>query len=195
MSIANPEYQPEAALGFDHVKSAQMIAYLVRKAGGTAEKLKLIKLVYLAERLSFQKRGKPMNFDYYFSLPHGPVASSALNGMNHQLPHPAWDAVHQASNKRDITVDESILDDRLSRTDRLILDQVWDEFGGKSASQLRNWTHRHCPEYVEVGPSSSMPIDYSDILSQVGNPDPDNAAREIRTLQKEIGRLRRMRAA
>ena len=77
MSIANPAYKPEAALGFDHLKSIQTIAYCVRKAGGSAGNLKLIKRVYLADRLSFTRRGKPINFDSYFSLPHGPVASSA----------------------------------------------------------------------------------------------------------------------
>ena len=63
MSIAYPAYKPEAALGFNHLKSVQTIAYLIRKAGGSAEKLKLIKLVYLADRLSFERRGKPLNFD------------------------------------------------------------------------------------------------------------------------------------
>lgn len=195
MSIAYPEYKPEAALGFDHLKSIQTIAYFVRKAGGRAEKLKLIKLVYLADRRSFERRGKPLNFDSYFSLPHGPVASSALNGMDHQLQDPAWDALAQAENRRDVTIVGDVAEDHLSRADRTILDETWNEFGALTASQIRNWTHKHCPEYVEVGPSASLPIDLSEILTQVGNPDPDNSAREIRTLQKEIGRLGRLRAA
>lgn len=195
MSIANPEYRPEAALGFDHAKSVQMIAYFVRKAGGSIEKLKLIKLVYLAERRSFAKRGRPMNFDSYLSLPHGPIASSALNGIDHNLLDPAWDGLNLAENRRDVTLAGEVVDDRLSRADRDILDKTWDEFGNKTASQLRNWTHAHCPEYVEVGPGACLPIDFSDILQQVGHPDPDNAAREVRTLQKEVGRLGRLRAA
>lgn len=195
MSIANPHYRPESALGFDHLKSVQTVAYFVRKAGGSAEKLKLIKLVYLAERISLEKRGKPMNFDAYFSLPHGPVASSALNGMDHNFPEPAWDVLRLASNKKDVTIVGEVSEDHLSRADIRILDDTWDKFGGMTASQIRNWTHQHCPEYVEVGPSSSLPIDLSEILAQVGNPDPDNHAREIRALQKEVGRLGRLRAA
>lgn len=195
MSIAFPEYRPEAALGFDHLKSVQMIAYLVRKAGGTIEKLKLIKLIYLAERRSFERRGRPMNFDSYSSLPHGPIASSALNGIDHKFIRPEWDALNLAPNKRDVTIQQDVSDDRLSRSDRAILDATWDEFGGMTASKIRNWTHKHCPEYVEVGPSSSLPIDITEIFEQVGNPDPMNAARELRTLQKEVGRLERMRAA
>lgn len=194
MSIAFPAYKPEAALGFDHLKSIQTIAYFVRKAGGSAEKLKLIKLVYLADRLSFERRGKPLNFDSYLSLPHGPIASSALNGMDHNLSDPAWYALALADNRKDVTIAGEVADDRLSRADIAILDATWDEFGGKTASQLRNWTHTHCKEYVEVGPAASLPIDLSDLLAQVGIKDADNAAREVRTLQKEVGRLDSMRA-
>jgi uncharacterized phage-associated protein len=195
MSLANPDYKPVAALGFDHLKSIQTIAYFVRKAGGSAEKLKLIKLVYLADRLSFRRRGKPLNFDSYFSLPHGPVASTALNGMDHNLSDSSWDVLALADNRKDVTIVGDVSDDRLSRADRAILDDTWAEFGGMTASQIRNWTHRHCPEYVEVGPAASLPIDLPELLAQVGIPDPDNCAREIRTLQKEVGRLGRLRAA
>lgn len=194
MSIANPDFKPEAALGFDHLKSVQTIAYFVRKAGGSAEKLKLVKLLYLAERRSFAKRGRPMNFDSYFSLPHGPVVSSALNGMDHNLDDPAWDALHLA-NKKDVTIVADVADDHLSRADRSILDATWHEFGGMTASQIRNWTHEHCAEYVEVGSGNSLPIDLSEIMAQVGTDAPDNSARDVRILQKEIGRLERLRAA
>lgn len=195
MSLANPDYRPEAALGFDHLKSVQTIAYFVRKSGGSAEKLKLIKLIYLADRLSFARRGKPINFDSYLSLPHGPIASSALNGMDHNLNGPAWEALALAPNRKDVTIVGDVTDDRLSRADVAILDATWNEFGGMTASQIRNWTHKHCAEYVEVGPAASLPIDLSEIMAQVGIADPDNAAREIRTLQKEVGRLERLRAA
>lgn len=195
MSVANPDFKPDAALGFDHLKSLQMIAYFVRKAGGSAEKLKLVKLVYLAERLSFQKRGRPMNFDSYFSLPHGPVASSALDGMDRKLDDPAWEGLHLAANRRDISIDAEVTEDRLSRSDRAILDETWQEFGAMGAWEIRDWTHKHCPEYTDVGAGNSLPIPLSDIMSEVGQKDPDNAARDVRILQKEVGRLERLRAA
>lgn len=195
MSIANPDFVPQAELGFDHSKSVQVVAFFVRKAGGMADKLKLVKLLYLAERLSFRKRGKPMNFDSYFSLPHGPIGSSALNGMDGLLDDSAWEAVHQADNRQDVTLVEDVSEDRLSRADRVILDEIWGEFGHMTASQIRNWTHLHCPEYVEVDEGSRLPIDISEILRVVGVPDADNAARDLRRLQKEVGRLERRRAA
>jgi uncharacterized phage-associated protein len=195
MSIAHPAYRPEAALGFNHLKSVQTIAFFVRKAGGSAEKLKLIKLVYLADRLSFQRRGKPINFDSYLSLPHGPIASSALNGMDHQLNDPAWEALAQADNRKDVTVVRDVAEDYLSRADLAILEATWGEFGGMTASEIRNWTHKKCPEYTEVDMGKSLPIELSELLARVGINDPDNSAREIRTLQREVGRLERLSAA
>lgn len=195
MSIAFPDYKPQAELGFSHLKSVQIIAFFVRKSGGLAEKLKLVKLLYLADRLSSQRRGKPMNFDSYFSLPHGPVNSSALNGMDHLLDDLAWRALAQADNRKDMTLTADVAEDRLSRADHAILEATWNEFGGMTASQIRNWTHLNCPEYVEVELGSRLPIDLSEIMEQVGIPDPDAAARELRHLQKEVGRLERARAA
>lgn len=195
MSIANPAYKPEAALGFDHLKSVQTVAYFVRKAGGCAGKLKLVKLIYLADRLSFKRRGRPVNFDSYFSLPHGPVVSSALNGMDHRLDDPAWNALDLAANRKDVTVAGEVTEDRLSRSDRAILDAIWDEFGGMTDWQIRNWTHDNCGEYVEVGLGNSLPIDLSEIMAQVGAESPDDAARDVRILQKEVGRLERLRAS
>lgn len=195
MSIADPDFRPEASFGFDHLKSAQIVGYYVRKSGGSAEKLKLVKLLYLADRRSLAERGKPVNFDHYFSLLHGPVVSSALDGMDHRLSDPVWASLHLADNRRDVTIVGELGEDRLSRADRRILDATWDEFGGMTASQLRNWTHDHCPEYVEVGPDSRLPIDLAEIMRQVGRDDPDDAAREVRMLQREIGVLERMRAA
>lgn len=170
-----------------------MIAHFVRKGGGCAEKLKLIKLLYLAERTSFQRRGRPMNFDSYFSLPHGPIASSALNGMDRELDAPEWDALAVAERK-DVTIVGEVGDDRLSRADRKILDDVWERFGDMTASQIRNWTHANCGEYVEVEMGSRLPIDVSEIMAQVGIENPDAMAREVRSLQTDIGRLERLRA-
>ena len=37
--------------------------------------MKLIKLLYLADRKRLLERGRPITFDTYYSLPHGPILS------------------------------------------------------------------------------------------------------------------------
>jgi uncharacterized phage-associated protein len=195
MGMAGQEqYRPDPAVGFDDEKSVQTIAYLLRRADAPVEKMKLVKLLYLADRRSFERRGKPINFDIYYSMAHGPVLSSALNGMNHDLPSQEWEALSLADNRRDVGLAADVSEDHLSRADKAILDSIWDDFGGMTSPQIRRWTHEHCGEYVEVE-DGRLPISPAEILEQVGNPAPLDAARELRALQVEMGALARLRAA
>jgi len=170
-----------ASTGFDPIKARQVIAYFARKNGGSIEKLKLTKLIYLSERLSFQKRSAPMNFDDFYSMPHGPVPSSSLNVINAKA-----DGIKLHGNL--VSASDEIGNDRLSANDVAILDQVWGEFGKMSAFQLRNWTHDNCKEYVEV-PEGRFTISYDEILDAVAVEDSDAIMRELKFLQREMGRL------
>ena len=63
-------------LEFDYKKATQAINYFTKKEGGQIEKLKLIKLVYLADRFHLRKYGRPIMNDTYLAMPLGPVGSS-----------------------------------------------------------------------------------------------------------------------
>ncbi|MEO7240482.1 MAG: Panacea domain-containing protein [Sphingomicrobium sp.] len=178
--------------GFDHIKAVQIVAHFLRKAGGKMDKMKLIKLVYLADRTSFGRRSHPMNFDEFFSMQHGPVASSALDGINGKSGCKAWDAVHLVGVT--VTIDQAVSTDRLSRNDREILDDVWAMFGNMSTLKLRQWTHDHCSEYEEVF-GTRLSITYEEILQAVGAEEADDIARDLRRLQRELGRLPKADAA
>ncbi|MEE3701578.1 type II toxin-antitoxin system antitoxin SocA domain-containing protein, partial [Mannheimia haemolytica] len=51
---------------FDELKIAQATAYLLHKAGGTMEHIKVMKLLYLADRLSWQRYGYSISNDEYY---------------------------------------------------------------------------------------------------------------------------------
>jgi hypothetical protein len=40
--------------------------------------------------------------------------------------------------------------EHLSDADVLLLDEIWDEHGGKDQWQLVEWCHNHCKEWVQV---------------------------------------------
>ncbi|MFZ2103868.1 MAG: Panacea domain-containing protein, partial [Roseiarcus sp.] len=80
----------EPLVGFRSEKAAQIAAYFLAKSGHAAEILKLTKLLYLAERESIRVRHRPMMFDEYYSLPHGPVCSCAMNGLNGRIDKNTW---------------------------------------------------------------------------------------------------------
>ena len=66
-------------LPFNEKKATQAAAYLLRLRGGRMSYMKLIKLLYLADRISLNRRGRPITTDRYVSMDRGPVLSRTLN--------------------------------------------------------------------------------------------------------------------
>lgn len=148
---------------FNERKAAQAAAYFLFRSGGQLEILKLMKLLYLAERRSFEKFGQPMIGDRLVSMPHGPVLSRTYNHMNGELPsvEGGWEtwiadrAEHNLSlrNPEALKSPENDLAE-LSDADLEILEETWRRFGRMSGLQLREYTHRNCPEWKD--PEGSM---------------------------------------
>jgi uncharacterized phage-associated protein len=88
-----PGYGPHdrTIVGFRSRKAAQICTYFALQSEGLIEKLKLIKLVYLSERACLALNHRPMLFDELFSLPHGPICSSTLNGIDGEIHGHIWD--------------------------------------------------------------------------------------------------------
>jgi uncharacterized phage-associated protein len=177
--------------GYRPSKAAQMAAYFAEKEGGKIEKLKLIKLIYLAERESMKRRARPMIYDQMYSLPHGPICSNALNGINGTADKTAWSRwVHlQSDNKtvRSLKAAERKSLKELSESDIEILQSIWARFGHMTSGQIRKWTHDNCPEYIELE-SGRIPIEYRDVFEAVGH---DNAV----DLEVTVREYRRIEAA
>lgn len=168
--LSAPPYA-EPAVGFRSRKAAQLCAWFALRSAGQIEKLKLIKLVYLTERAHLEAFEDPMLFDELYSLPHGPICSSTLNGINGVIHEEVWDEFVARNGNIVVAVkafSRDLLDD-LSDEEIGIADGVWATFGHMTASQLRNYTHEHCSEYVEVPAGTRLPITYEDLLSATGS--------------------------
>lgn len=174
---------------FTPTKAAQMAAYFIQKQGGRMDVLKLVKLLYLADRESLRRYGEPISYDHPVSMPHGPVLSRILdliNGSSTPAAVAAWDewisdlANHAvALNRR---FEESDLD-QLSVADLEVMESVWREFGGMDKWTLRDWTHDHCPEWHDPQ-GSSIPIRDEDLLQALGK-SPQEAAELASRIQRE----------
>ena len=57
---------------FSPERTAQVCAEFVRRAGGSINVLKLVKLTYLCDRMSMERYAAPVTYDSYFSMDHGP---------------------------------------------------------------------------------------------------------------------------
>jgi uncharacterized phage-associated protein len=62
--------------GFNYKKSVQVLNYLASKSDQPFNKMKAIKLVWLADRLHLRKYGRTITGDTYFAMKLGPVGSN-----------------------------------------------------------------------------------------------------------------------
>jgi uncharacterized phage-associated protein len=171
-------FQKQYASDFDPHKAAQAAAFLLHKAGGTLEVIKLVKLLYLAERASLLQFGEPLMGDRLVSMQHGPVVSIAYDQMKGAGNPPAqaiWDSWMDAragnqialrSEKNKLLLMNDLL--ALSDSDEAVLQQVWLQYGAMDAWALRDLTHTAAvPEWQDPN-GSSLPIDYETLFETNG---------------------------
>lgn len=162
---------------FDEIKAAHAAAFLLFRAGGSLPLIKLLKLLYLAERLSLQRYGEPLTGDRLVAMPNGPVLSMTYDHMNGALPsrEGGWESwiadraghvvgLRDASKLRAPELDLP----RLSDSDLEVLGEVWDKFGHWDRWDLVAYTHSEaCPEWQDPD-GSSHPIGYELLFSKLG---------------------------
>lgn len=176
----------EPVIGFRSRKAAQLCAWFATRAGGPIEKLKLIKLVYLSERMHLSTYEDSMLRDELYSLPHGPICSSTLDGVNGVIHKEIWDDFIARNGNIVVSIKEferSELDD-LSDIEIDIAEEIWSRFRNMTASQIRNYTHKNCSEYTEIE-SGRLPISYRDVLKAVGSDNADIVDQELATMRQE----------
>jgi len=159
-------------------KATQAAARLLRLAGGKLNHMKLMKLLYLADRRALIQWGRPITFDWYVSMPHGPVLSFTLDRINDTAPPDGSSYWHRhISERRDHEV--ALLGDaprdQLSPAEEQLLDAVRREFGAMNQWDLRDYSHT-LPEWRDPK-GSSLPIEIRDILLAEGFSESE--AREV----------------
>lgn len=156
---------------FNERKVAQMAAYLLKKRGGCMAHLKLMKLLYLADREAMVRYGVPISGDRVVSMPHGPVLTMTLNLMDGDVESSpnGWDAwiSDKANNELSLNPDLTDADfDELSQADIEVLEDVWAKFGKMTRWEIRDYTHT-LPEWEDPH-GSSIPIPHRKILMALG---------------------------
>ncbi len=180
---------------FDEQKAAQAAAYLLRRHGEPMPYVKLIKLLYLADRRSLVETGYPITGDRLVSMPKGPVLSRILDLIT-------WESRDEASPwRRHISLPSNYVvmaigphdEGRLSDYDREVLDAVFVEFGQMDKWDLVDLTH-DLPEWVDPE-GSSLDIDPRVILKDAGYTeegieDVEDAIAGVRSLDNLYASLR-----
>lgn len=158
---------------FNERKVAQMAAFFLGQVPSSRmSHLKLMKLLYLADRESVAKSGFPISGDRMVSMPHGPVLSMTLDLMGGDIESckGGWEDWISDKENHEISIREPLnLErlDELSLSDIEILKSIWQQFGQMGKWEIRDWTHHHCPEWVDPKGSSS-PISFERLAQAVG---------------------------
>jgi len=144
--------------------------------------MKLVKLLYLADRESLLKRGRPITFDKFVSMPHGMVLSGTLDLINGEEESAVWNDVFEPYGDREIKIKKDPSTGKLSRAEITVLDEIFAKFGEKTRWELRDYTHT-LPEWIDpLG--SSIPIQVSDVLKYG-----ERTAAEIESIKTELESL------
>jgi uncharacterized phage-associated protein len=133
----------------------EAIHYLLKKLE-KADKIKLVKLIYLADKYHLIRYGRTITNDDYYAMEHGPVGATVkdvLSFDHFNIPSKTFKYLSTLINKDDkngfrINQDVKITYDMLSDTDKEALDFVIEKFGKMGPWKLRDYTHQY-PEWYQ----------------------------------------------
>lgn len=159
-------------IGFKVRKAAQVAAFFAKAEGGSINVLKLVKLIYLADRRFLEKFDCPILNDQLVSMPHGPVNSltySYIDGFQDRRDD--WDRFISDRENHNVALADPDLEiddlDELSKAELKVLNEIAVKFKKYDGFRLRDYTHKHCPEWEDPhGSSASIP--YERLLKHLG---------------------------
>ena len=145
---------PSMNFNFNICKATEVACQFLQREGGTISTLKLVKLIYMLDRLSLDRRGIPVVGGDYLSLRNGPVISEVLDLINAgQLAgadDPRWQQCVSDRLNHQVHLETMPARKHLADAEVDLIDEIWAEHGGKDQWQLRDWCHRHCAEWTPL---------------------------------------------
>lgn len=168
-------------------KTAQMAALFLRLRGGKMSYIKLLKLMYMVDREALARFGRPVSYDSFSSLEHGPILSTTYNRIKGEKtlgkPEPAWEKYITTRQGYDVKLKQEAPVAELSEAEIRLIREIFDQFGNWYRWKIVNYMHDHFPEWKDPG-ESSAPIDYSEVLRAK-----DKTPEEAEEIEAEIDGL------
>jgi uncharacterized phage-associated protein len=139
---------------FDITKATEVACQFLEREGGSINIMKLVKLIYLLDRLSLSRRGIPVVGGAYFSMPNGPITSELLDLVNSGglwgVKECHWDEFISDRENHEIKLIKEPSRDHVSDSEMDLIDAIYQEHGDKDQWQLRDWCHERCEEWTPL---------------------------------------------
>jgi len=143
--------------------------------------IKLIKLLYLADRAALLKWGAPITKDRFVSMSHGPVVSNILDLITKKINKPVWaEFISEPLGDDEIELRREAPTDRLSKAEENLLREIFTQFGHRNRWDIINNVMHKLPEWKDPQ-GSSIPIKIREILEAGGEDE-----KEIRAVLNEL---------
>ncbi len=166
-------------------QAAQMAVRFISKAKRPIGKLRLVKLMYLAEREAMQRLFLPIMEDEICAMQKGMGLSATwrlARGRVSPMSTGDWDG-HIVRTDRGLGVGKGVSIQSLDglRDDELqVIDKVWDRHGAKSEDELVYDVHHELPEWidhwnVQGRTSLSVPVPYPALYQTICDVDETDA--------------------
>jgi len=179
---------------FNRTKAIQATAVLLRRAGParTENYLKIMKILYYADRESLAKTGRPITGDEVYAMRWGPVLSQTLDLIRDRTYGTEEWLRHIATENNNIRLIEDPGNAELCQFEIDLLHELWDKYKDVDPFDLAEETH-DLPEYVKnkPDPKSRNPITFEDMLEATGRGHDIEAiqsdAHELRAIERLYG--------
>lgn len=159
---------------FHEARTTQAAARLLARRDGQMSWLKLLTLLYLADRRALAAHGRPITHDRFELRDHGPVLRHThdLIAAEGGTAAPSyWHRYVSVHAHGEVALRGACPRDALSRVQERILDDVFDEFGHMGRWELARFT-RTLPEWRDPH-GSSLLLAVRDVLRGAGMDEAD----------------------
>jgi uncharacterized phage-associated protein len=176
---------------FDEVKTTQAAAFLLKKNGGKMNYMKLIKLLYLADREAISLWERPLTGDAYVSMDNGPVLSRVLDKINYgKVPSMKsyWHRYISRPASYNVSVIREPEFDELSKRETKLLEDIFEKYERYDQWEMVDICHKVLPEWKNPN-GTSIPIYPDDILKALNKTEMD-----IISIDDEISSLNHVKA-
>jgi len=149
---------------YDSSKATQAILWLLHKHGRAMDKLKLVKLIFYADREHLSRFGRPIVGGSYVAMRHGPVSSELLDNVNFAAEGKGLPFQLVGTT---VTALSSVNEDELSESDIQVLDRINSLHGNRDTFALRDLTHNlraWSKNYPNPTDNTSRPLPYEDFF-------------------------------
>jgi len=136
---------------YEQQRAFQAVLWLLNRHGCKLNKMKILKLIYLADKAHLLKYGRPIAGGDYYAMKLGPVCSMLLNDLDGSV-NGCFPFQLQGL---DVVANTGFNESYLSESDIEILMGIDKEFGEMDRFRLSNYTHG-LPEYKKVWPEGKQ---------------------------------------